>query len=206
MICSHAVLPMAFLHRAARSRSSVISRRKSSRFIYGIVLTVAVGYIPARLAIAKWQSPQPQAILTLGGRPAREAYTANFARYHPELEIWVSSGLSPADSHPLFYSAGIASDRINLDYRASDTVTNFTTLVKDLNRQNVHHVYLITSDYHMTRAQAIATVVLGSHGIAFTPIEVPSDHPPEDLSRTLRDILRSLIWLATGYTGADLKP
>ncbi|WP_088889463.1 YdcF family protein [Leptolyngbya ohadii] len=199
---------MAFLQRAAQSRPrpSVIPGWKSSRIICGIVLTIAVSYIPARLAIAKWQSPQPQAILTLGGRPAREAYTADFARHHPELKIWVSSGLSPANSHRLFHKAGIATDRIYLDYRASDTVTNFTTLVKDLDRQNIHHIYLITSDYHMTRAQAIATVVLGSHGIAFTPIVIPSDRPPEDQLRTIRDIIRSLIWLTTGYTGANLKP
>ncbi len=31
--------------------------------------------------------------------------------------------------------------------------------------------YLITSDYHMMRARAIATVVFGIQGIAVTPLE-----------------------------------
>lgn len=189
----------------ALPRPTTLAKWKSFRLMLSIVLTVAIGYIPARLTIARWQSPQPQAILTLGGRAAREAFTADFARLHPELKIWVSSGLLPQNARPLFRRKGIADDRVNLDYRALDTVTNFTTLVKDLERQNIHHIYLITSDYHMPRARAIATIVLGSHGITFTPIVVPSTHPPEDPIRITRDVARSLIWLTTGYTGADLK-
>jgi len=170
-----------------------------------IVLLIVIGYIPVRIAIAQRQAPKPQAILTLGGRPTREVFTADFARLHPELKIWVSSGLLPLDARPLFREKGIADSRVNLDYRALDTVTNFTSLVKDLERQNIQHIYLVTSDYHMPRAQAIATIVLGSHGIIFTPISVPSTHPSEDNLRIVRDIARSFIWLVTGYTGADLK-
>lgn len=199
---------MAFLQRATLqlfpSRAFKL-QRQPFKFLLSIALAAAVGYIPARLAIARWQSPQPQAILTLGGHPAREAFTADFARLHPALKVWVSSGLLPKDARPLFQHEGITDDRINLDYRALDTVTNFTSLVKDLEQQHIHHIYLITSDYHMARAQAIATIVLGSHGITFTAIAVPSMQPPEANSRIIRDVVRSIVWLATGYTGADLK-
>ncbi|MGI0488918.1 YdcF family protein [Pantanalinema rosaneae CENA516] len=199
---------MAFLQRSAHlfpaSRAFQMTQ-KSYLLLSGLILTVAISYIPIRLAIARWQAPQPQAILTLGGRPAREVFTADFARLHPELPIWISSGLLPKDARPLFRQQGIADERVTLDYRAIDTVTNFTTLVKDLEHQHIRHVYLITSDYHMARSQAIATIVLGSHGITFTAIAIPSTRLPEDRFRTVRDVTRSLIWLATGYTGAEIK-
>jgi len=199
---------MAFLHPATSfppPKRSFSPKWKSYRLILGMALTLAIGYIPARLAIARWQAPEPQAILTLGGRSAREAFTADFARLHPALKVWVSSGLLPKDSRPIFRRDGITDDRVILDYRALDTVTNFTTLVEDLEAQKIHHVYLITSDYHMARAQAIATIVLGSHGITFTAIAVPSTKPPEDHFRIARDVARSLVWLTTGFTGANLK-
>jgi uncharacterized SAM-binding protein YcdF (DUF218 family) len=170
------------------------------------LLLELISYIPVRLAIAAYQAPQPQAILTLGGRPARENFTAEFAALHPELKIWISSGMRPDSAYSLFQASGIPKSQLHLDYRAVDTVTNFTTLVDDLNQKHIQHIYLITSDYHMPRAAAIATIVLGSHGIAFTPIAVPSHNPPESTLRILRDVGRSVLWLATGQTGASLNP
>lgn len=176
------------------------------RLLLAAVLIACTGYLPARLAIAQALAPTPQAVLTLGGRASREAFTAEFARQHPDLPIWVSSGLKPQQSQLIFRSAQVPAAQVRLDYRAVDTVTNFTTLVADLERQNIHHVYLITSDFHMRRASAIATVVLGSRGITFTPVSVPSGEAPEDLLRVGRDVIRACIWVLTGWTGADLNP
>ncbi|MHC5722289.1 MAG: YdcF family protein, partial [Nostoc sp.] len=68
-------------------------------------------------------------------------------------------------------------------------------------------IYLITSDYHMKRARAIAAIVLGSQGIAVTPVEVPSQgDKSETLVRILRDCGRSLLWVVTGRTGASFNP
>jgi uncharacterized SAM-binding protein YcdF (DUF218 family) len=96
---------------------------------------------------------------------------------------------------------------LHLDGRATDTVTNFTTLVEDFVRQKLQHIYLITSDYHMKRARAIASIVLGSHGIAVTPVEVPSQgDKSESLVRVLRDCGRSVVWILTKRTGASFNP
>ncbi|NEQ17472.1 MAG: YdcF family protein, partial [Moorea sp. SIO3E2] len=46
--------------------------------------------IPLRLAIARHQAPEPQAILVLGGNKDRFKFTAQFSQSHPELDIWVS--------------------------------------------------------------------------------------------------------------------
>jgi uncharacterized SAM-binding protein YcdF (DUF218 family) len=168
-------------------------------------LLIFLSIIPIRLAIASYQSPDPQAILTLGGGREREEFTAQFAQKHPNLDIWISSGIPPEQARSIFEAAGIPDSRLNLDYRAVDTVTNFTTLVADFKQHQIQHVYLITSDSHMPRAKAIATLVLGSQGITFTPVSIPSNDPKESTLRIIRDRSRSLLWIISGRTGASLK-
>lgn len=161
--------------------------------------------IPLRLAIASYQAPHPQAILTLGGGSAREIFTAQFALSHPSLEIWVSSGILSDEARAIFRAYGIPESKVHLDRRAVDTVTNFTSLVADFKHQGIQHLFLITSDFHMPRAKAIATIVFGSHGITFTPVTIPSDKPLESEFHVLRDVGRALVWLVTGRTGATLR-
>ncbi len=167
-------------------------------------MLLLLSIIPVRLAIASYQVPHPEAILTLGGGIDREKFTAQFAQAHPSLEIWVSSGTEPKEALAIFQAAGIPDTRVNLDRRAVDTVTNFTTLVADFKNRGIQHLYLITSDFHMPRAKAIATIVLGVWGIAFTPISIPTNKPPESWLHVLRDCTRSLFWIVTGRTGASL--
>lgn len=170
------------------------------------VIVVLVSIIPVRLAIAHLQAPQPQAILTLGAWLDREVFTAEFALAHPNLEIWVSSGTPPEVAGAIFRSYGIPDSRVHLDRRAVDTVTNFTTLIDDFKSRQIQHIYMITSEYHMMRASSIALLILGSQGIAFTPVSVPSGELPESWFRILRDIGRSLLWIFTGRTGASFNP
>ncbi|WP_017314711.1 YdcF family protein [Mastigocladopsis repens] len=186
-------------------------------WIFGLTgfIVILISIIPVRLAIAfgtalgaiaHYQAPHPQAILTLGGGQDREEFTAEFAQADPSLEIWVSSGILPNKAREIFRAVGILDQRVHLDYRAIDTVTNFTSLVKDFKSRNIQHLYLITSDFHMLRAKAIGTIVLGSQGITFTPISIPSNEPEESFLRILRDSCRSILWIFTGRTGASLSP
>ncbi|MEL6553527.1 MAG: YdcF family protein [Cyanobacteria bacterium J06621_11] len=150
----------------------------------------------------------PSVALVLGGSPERERYAAQFALAHPNVTIWVSSGSNPEYAQWVFDEAQVPSEQWYLDYRAVDTVTNFTTLVDELDARNVKEVYLLTSDYHMRRASVIAQIVLGSRGINFKPIAIPTDHPPErpeSVARELRDGARSILWVVTGQTGSELK-
>jgi uncharacterized SAM-binding protein YcdF (DUF218 family) len=168
-----------------------------------IAFILGLGYIPARIAIAKQQAHRPELILVLGGSPARERLAAQLASTDPSLKIWVSSGTSEAASE--FAAARIPASRVYLDHRATDTVTNFTTVVKDLKRKHIDHVYLVTSAYHLPRAQVIATIVFGSQGIAVTPVTIADEQRIESRWRIVRDGLRSLMWLSTGRTGASLR-
>ncbi|MEB3280962.1 MAG: YdcF family protein [Lyngbya sp.] len=171
-----------------------------------ILLLFLIAIIPVQLAIAHYQAPQPQAILTLGGGSDRELFTAQFAKNHPNLDIWVSSGIPREPAMDIFRAAGIADRRVHLDYLAVDTVTNFTSMVDEFKQRNIQHIYLITSDFHLPRSQAIATIVLGSQGITFTPVAIPSREAEESSLRIWRDVGRSVIWVVTGRTGASLNP
>lgn len=146
----------------------------------------------------------PEALLVLGGAIEREEFAANFARVHPDLEIWVSGGSNEEYAQWIFSQAGIDLSRVHLDYEAVDTVTNFTTLVDELKSQGIESVYLVTSDDHMLRARAIGLIVLGSRGISFQPLAVPSGRSPEPIEKVIRDGVRSILWVTTGYTGSSL--
>lgn len=169
-------------------------------------LFIILSIIPLRLAIASYIAPQPQAIFTLGGGSQREKFTAQFAQNHPNLDIWVSSGIAENLARKIFRAANIPDKRVHLDYLAVDTVTNFTSLVKEFKKRHIQHVYLITSDFHMPRSKAIATIVLGSRGIAFTPVPIPDRKYRESRLRIIRDSGRAILWIVTGHTGASLNP
>lgn len=162
-------------------------------------LAVLIGYHQIRVWLDR-----PQAILVLGGSPDRELFAADFAREHPGLPIWVSSGSNLEYSEAVFADAGINPQRIHLDYEAIDTVTNFTTLVDQFKAQGIDSIYLVTSDFHMRRAKVIGTIVLGSRGIDFRPIAIPSEHPPESIDKAIRDGARAILWVTTGQTGSEI--
>ncbi len=152
------------------------------------------------------QFVQPQAILVLGGSTRlleREKFTAKLAHQYPNIPIWISGGSPPQYTKKIFANAGIDPRRLNLDYEAVDTVTNFTTLVDELQSRGIKSVYLITSDFHMPRASVVGEIILGSRGMNFKPISVPSENSPEPIQKSIRDGARAIIWVATGYTGAN---
>ena len=150
----------------------------------------------------------PPVALVLGGAPEREQFAAQFAKEHPNVRIWVSSGSNPEYARWVFDQAEIPNEQWALDYQAVDTVTNFTTLVHKLEDRQIDQVYLITSDYHMRRASIVAQIVLGSRGISFKPIAIPAEFDPENpetITREVRDGARSLLWVITGRTGSQWK-
>jgi uncharacterized SAM-binding protein YcdF (DUF218 family) len=175
------------------------------------VLTIALllsSIIPARIAIAFHQTPVPQAIFVLGSASERMRFAAQFWQSRQNLDIWISDFAWNLEvNRRIFLQHGVPDAKLHLDGRARDTVTNFTTLAGDFAHQRLQHIYLITSDYHMRRASAIATIVLGSQGIVVTPVAVASQNQPsESLMRVLRDCGRSFLWIILGRTGASFNP
>jgi uncharacterized SAM-binding protein YcdF (DUF218 family) len=187
-------------------------------FLIGLVLltwlTVIPMTIPIRTSLSKFQNIKPQGILVLGGDFNRTIKGVELWKQNRDMNVWVSDFPQSLSEHKreILKSEGNLS-KFKLDGRATDTVTNFTTLVEDFESHQLKHIYLVTSQDHMPRSLAIASIVLGSRGILVTPISVPlksGDPTPwfkeEDESRKQRDIFRSLLWLYFGKTGSSLNP
>ncbi|PZV12422.1 MAG: YdcF family protein [Pseudanabaena sp.] len=162
----------------------------SGCMIFGLPCLPTISTIPS--------TREPQAILVLGGSPTREKFAAQFALQHPHLPIFVSSGSPEEYAEYVFDQAGVKRDRVHLDYRAVDTVTNFTIMVNELQQRKITDVYVLTSEFHMPRALVIGKIVFGSRGIDMHPVTIPSVIKSEDPAKSLRDGLRSVVWLVTG--------
>jgi uncharacterized SAM-binding protein YcdF (DUF218 family) len=144
---------------------------------------------------------KPTAILVLGGEKEREEFAAEMA-LNERLEVWLTSGQIDAEQRLI---EKLPASQFHLDWRALDTVTNFSTMIRPLLRSGVSSVYLVTSDYHMRRASSIAYVMLGASGISFEAVAVPTDPPKqiEPWHKVLRDVIRAVIWV---LTGSDFRP
>ncbi|MCT7967775.1 YdcF family protein [Laspinema sp. D1] len=182
--------------------------QKFLRLFLTTVLVMLVGWIPVQIAIARLFVPLPQAIVVLEGNPHRMTFAAQFWQQQPQLDIWLSGvGVDNPGYRQIFQNAGVPETQLYFEVRSTDTVKNFTDMREELVARGLRHVYLITSDYHIRRSWAIAFFVFGSRGMIITPIAVPSaGFTPESPRRVIRDCLRSILWIFTGYSGADLNP
>jgi len=170
-----------------------MNRKIQGLLISLVLISCGFGYKQLQSYLA-----QPDAVLVLGGHEEREKFAAELGKKYSHLDIWVSGGSPQNYATRIFATRGIKSDRLHLDYRASDTVTNFTTLVDELKAQGIESISLVTSENHMTRARIVGEIVFGSRGIVLKPLAVPSSSPPEPIEKSVRDGARSIFWLATG--------
>lgn len=198
----------------ASAQSSKTKRRRGilpgpAEFLLWAIALLAL--VPTTgIAYLRYQQQflDPPVALVLGGAPEREVFAAQFAKDHPDVRIWVSSGSNREYAKWVFDEAQVPDEQWALDYQAVDTVTNFTTLVDKLEARQIEEVYLLTSDYHMRRASIVAQIVLGSRGIKFKPIPIPTQEAPErpeTIARDVRDGVRSLFWVITGRTGSEWR-
>jgi uncharacterized SAM-binding protein YcdF (DUF218 family) len=147
--------------------------------------------------------PPPQQILVLGGDLEREEVGAQLAR-RTRLPLLVSSGSNAEYARWLVARHGLSINQVKLDYRANDTLSNYTTLVDELRLQGVRHLLLVTSADHMDRALLVGRLVAGSRGIYLSPVPVPcgSNCQPEKRSKVWGDGFRALVWV---FSGKDLR-
>jgi len=151
-----------------------------------------------------WPAPPPQMILVLGGDVAREQEAAALAA-RQGLPVVVSGGSNPEYARWLFEQRqGLPPSQVQLDYRARDTLSNFTSLVDDLRHARIRHALLVTSSDHMDRALLVGRIVAGSRGIHLTPVSVDcADRcQPEGRRKIWGDGIRAALWV---LSGRDLK-
>ena len=144
--------------------------------------------------------PPPQMILVLGGDVAREKRGAELAQ-QDGLPVVVTGGSNPEYARWLFQQReGLPAQQVLLDYRAQDTLTNFTSLVDELQRARIRHALLVTSSDHMPRALMVGWIVAGSRGIQLTPVPVPCGDlcHQESQGKVWGDGVRAVLWVLTG--------
>lgn len=145
--------------------------------------------------------PPPQMILVLGGDVAREQRGAELAQ-QDGLPVVVTGGSNPEYARWLFQQRqGLPAHQVQLDYRAHDTLSNFTSLVDELHRARIRHALLVTSSDHMPRALLVGRIIAGSRGIQLTPVPVPCGDRcnEEGPGKVWGDGARALFWVLTGH-------
>ena len=195
--------PSDLSHLACGASVMVLGGR-SLLLCVAVVAGAAVGGPLRPFLEAALTNHQPQRILVLGGDADRERMGLHLAR-RMNLPLVVSGGTNPEYAQYLVRDAGLPQDRVRLDYRAEDTLGNFTSLVDELERDGVHHLLLVTSEDHLPRAMAVGGIVAGSRGIRLTgvPVSCQPECRDESLGKRFGDGLRAAAWV---ITGRDLKP
>ena len=192
------------LQRPPLRRGTGRSRKRRSR-PWGLVALLLGGGLLWLSRGWWWPAPPPaQMILVLGGDVAREREAAALAA-RQGLPVVVSGGSNPEYAHWLFEQRqGLPSHQVQLDYRARDTLSNFTSLVDDLRQARIRHALLVTSSDHMDRALLVGRIVAGSRGIHLTPVPVSCADlcQPEGRRKVWGDGLRAAVWV---LSGRDLK-
>ncbi len=179
----------------------------STRYFYGISIFAILILIFSKPLLyflkSSFNNQSPQLILVLGGDIDREISGIKIAK-ELNLPLVISGGSNPEYSNWLIKKEQIPSHLVKRDYRAEDTLSNFTYIVDELSEENINHIILITSDYHLNRAKIVGEIIAGSRGIRVTSLSIPcpSSCKTEGKRKKNIDILRALTWVATGK---DLK-
>ena len=141
----------------------------------------------------------PQLVLVLGGDVDRERMGARLAR-QLDLPLLVSGGSNPEYAEWMLNEEHVNPDRVTLDYRARDTLSNFTSVVDELQADGVRHVLLVTSEDHLPRSMAVGQVVAGSRGIQLTgvPVACREDCSEEGRLKQWSDWVCAMAWVMTG--------
>ncbi len=178
------------------------SRRKSqkrwqvgvSAFVVLLGLTLCLTFRPS-----VWQEPtgEADAFLVLGGSIQREIYAAQLVKQHPDTPALISSGSDDPCILLIFQRERASVHSVWLERCAQSTFDNFYFALPILQRWKVRKVQLITSATHLPRAQWLAQIILGSHGIWVNADIVPETGVPgnrENWLKTGLDVARGIVW------------
>lgn len=158
------------------------------------------------------------AILVLGGSIRREMYVAEYVAEQiaqpgredgqtrnqttassglHQVPILVSKGSKPPCIRILFERVAASLENVWLEDCAQSTFDNYRYSVPILSSWTTQHVKVVTSSTHLPRAQWLAQIILGSHGIWVDMDLVEETGVPGNVERPIKtgvDVMRSLLW------------
>ncbi|MCT7950891.1 YdcF family protein [Ancylothrix sp. C2] len=186
--------------------ASLLNNSKLRRFlVYGLLIFFVAGalitgqwLLKVHSVLQKSASEPVSAILVLGGSIQREIYAAELAKTNPKIPILISQGSADPCIWLLFQRAGAPLDQVLLEKCAHSTFDNFKFSLPILQSWQVKKVKVITSPSHLPRAQWLAQIMLGSHGI-WVDIELAQQKGMpgnrEFWLKTSLDLIRATVWV-----------
>jgi uncharacterized SAM-binding protein YcdF (DUF218 family) len=146
-------------------------------------------------------------VLHLGGNVNRTYKAAEIAAQFPLTKIIVSSEGGINQVLDIYKEKGITQDRIDLDFAAWDTVTNFTETKNKIIALQPKKLYVVTDEFHMRRSMTIARLCYFDTDIEIIPCSSLYNSPDvkESTKLVLYDAIRSGIWARTSHLLYDTK-
>lgn len=136
-------------------------------------------------------------LLVLGGSIRREIYVADMIAQGNPFPTLISHGSQPPCIRILFERVSAPLTPVWLEECAESTFDNYRYSLPILKQWGTRHVQVITSPTHLPRAQWLAMILLGSHGIWVEMNIVEEQGIPantESALKTTLDVVRSLGW------------
>jgi uncharacterized SAM-binding protein YcdF (DUF218 family) len=133
----------------------------------------------------------------LGGGIDREIYVAQLAKQHPEVRVLISQGSEDPCILLIFQREQAPIRQVWLEKCADSTFDNFYFNIPILKQWGIRKIKLITSSSHLPRAQWMAQILLGAHGIWVETDIAPEQGTPGNRESFLKaglDISRCLVW------------
>ena len=154
-----------------------------------------------------FNNDNPQLIFVLGGDSKREISGIKISK-ELHIPIVISSGSNPAYSKWLVKKEGLSPKLIRRDYRAKDTLTNFTSLIDEFAKDGINHALLITSKDHVKRSMLIGNIIAGSRGIKITSLPIPCKDSckKESQKKQYIDLFRAIVWVITRRDIKEIFP
>ncbi len=149
------------------------------------------------LKLSSNATQEVDAFFVLGGSIRREIHVATLAKEYPQVPVLISSGSREPCIWLVFERQGVSKDKVWLENCADSTFGNFFFSVPILKQWGVHKVKLITSPTHLPRAQWLAQISFGIHGIwVETELTEETGIPGnrESKVKTALDVTRTLLW------------
>lgn len=174
-------------------------RRRQFLIAAGIGLGLALGswLLMTAIALRSAAAGPADAFLVLGGSIRREMYVADLAKQYPQTPILISTGSADPCIWLIFQRVNAPIRQVWLEKCAESTFDNFSYTIPILEQWRSHKVKVLTSATHLPRAQWLAQILLGSHGIWAEMEIVPETGIPanqENWLKTSLDVARSLVW------------
>ncbi|MDY6781838.1 MAG: YdcF family protein [Cyanobacteriota bacterium] len=174
------------------------SRRLLILALLGLLgVAIASWLLSISLRLSAAASSPVDAIFMLGGSIRREMYVVQLRARSPALPILISRGSENPCVWLLFEQGNVPMERVWLEGCAKDTFGNFYYGIPILRRWGVHKVKMITSQTHLPRAQWLAQISFGAHGIWVETEVAPEEGVPgnsEAWVKTALDVTRGLFW------------